>query len=290
MRDTASVASASEAVSPGDSMPKRFSTPRTPCVRRIVDAEIRGRLAGPGDLRANSGVRRLQRPIRKARPVAADRGVKALTALRIHTVLAPLDPLHVRPEARAPGQIEREVNAEPALLGQRVDETLERSPAAEREVVALGEVRRRDMAGRKALHDPRHGGRLYAGAVDQQLRTQRRLRPVHPDQHARLLEHQSRDFAAAGERGAAALCIREQRQHVGLRIDDAGERGVQCRNARKLWLQRLRRRALQRAELDAVGERCGGDGGEPRELRGIGRYDELAAATVRDAALAAEGV
>src|SRR5205807_1366059 len=78
------------------------------------------------------------------------------------------------------------------------------------------------------------------------------------------------------------------RQHAGLRIDDAGERGVKRRRARELRLERLSRRAVEPRELDAVGLRRGGDAGEARQL-GIGRGDdELFAAPMRNGAPGAE--
>ena len=64
----------------------------------------------------------------------------------------PLDPLGVRPEAAAPGEVERQVHAEPVALGHRVDEVAEGHAGATPEVVALAVV---DLPAPRAPRAPR---------------------------------------------------------------------------------------------------------------------------------------
>ena len=57
---TTSSASDSDEVSPGDSIPNRWTRPRQPMLRRTFDHEIGGRLARSGQLRPDAGVVGLQ--------------------------------------------------------------------------------------------------------------------------------------------------------------------------------------------------------------------------------------
>jgi hypothetical protein len=142
---------------------------------------------------------------------------------------------------------------------------------------------------RKTLDELCHGRRLHAGAVDHETRAQGRRLTIHADQHGILLEHHSRHRAAAGERGAVRFRVREQRQHQGVTIDDAGLGRMERRRAREPGLERTHLRTLQPFGLDAVGTRVGREAPEGRQLRVIGD-DELAAAPMGDAPLAAKVV
>ena len=256
----------------------------------VVDPKIGERLARARDPRPHTRVSGLERTVGESGPVAANGRVERGRAARIHPVVAAVHPLDVGSEARAAPEVEGEVYAEAARVRQGVDQSLERRAPLEREVTALDEVRRRDLRRGKAFHQPRYLRRLHPGAVDERPGSQRGLRSVHADECRPVREHHARDRAAAGEACAAALRIPEQRQHAGLRIDDAGERGVKRRGARELRLERLSRRAVEPRELDAVGLRRGGDAGEARQL-GIGRGDdELFAAPVGNGAPGAEPV
>ena len=111
-----------------------------------------------------------QNAIGKAGPVAANGGVEALPPLRIDRVIDAVHPLDVRTKAGLPRQIERQVDAETARLRDRVDEMTKRRPGAgEREVVALGEIFRRD---RRAIEPAQAGGKLpgvESGGIDDEI-------------------------------------------------------------------------------------------------------------------------
>ena len=86
-------------------------------------------------------------PSSNARPVAPDRGVERRAARRIDGVVDRLgridvEPLDVGTEARLAGEVERQVDAEAAGLGHRIDQAGERRAAGERVVVAFGEAAR----------------------------------------------------------------------------------------------------------------------------------------------------
>ena len=74
------------------------------------------------DFGPDAGIARLQAAIRKARPVAADRTVEALGARRINIVVDRLDPLDIGSEFRLPAEIERQMHAEAAGLGNGIDQ------------------------------------------------------------------------------------------------------------------------------------------------------------------------
>src|SRR5437016_14083358 len=109
---------------------------------RSLDMEVGCGLAGTGGLRPDARITGEKRAVGKTGPIAADRGVEALRAARVYGIVFlstdALDPLHVRPEARLAGEVERHVHAEAAGLGNRVDQPRERRAARERIVVALG--------------------------------------------------------------------------------------------------------------------------------------------------------
>ena len=120
-RASTSSAMASEAVRPGLSMPKRLTRPAARGLRPLDD-EVGGRAARGRELRADAGIVRGERPVGELRPVAPDRRVEAVAPAGSRRIVDALDPLGVRPEAPAPGEVERQVGAEPVALGHRVDE------------------------------------------------------------------------------------------------------------------------------------------------------------------------
>ena len=86
------------------------------------DHEILTRRAGRDDLGADARIGRLQGAGRQVRPVAADGGGETLAPARIDLVVDLLHPFHIRPEARLPRQIQRQMGAEPSRHGHGIDE------------------------------------------------------------------------------------------------------------------------------------------------------------------------
>src|SRR3546814_19710971 len=62
-----------------------------------------------------------------------------------------MDPLHVRTETRLAGEIDGDVQTEPAFARYGIDEPAERRATAQHEIVALGEIARRNLVPREAL-------------------------------------------------------------------------------------------------------------------------------------------
>ena len=152
----------------------------------------------------------------------------------------------------------------------------------------LGVVGARYGARGQAFHELRERRGAQSRAVDENARAHRRLAAIDTDRRTLSVQHHTRDGAARGEGCAVRFRFSEQREHQGLRIDDARERGVQGCFARKLRFDALRLRAAERDQIHAIGARGGGDSLQRRQLRGRARDDQLAAAPVRDAVLAAE--
>src|SRR5436305_9009554 len=105
---------------------------------RSLDLEVGRRIFRSASLRPDAGIARGQRAIGKAGPIAPDGAIETLGAQRIDVVVDSVDPFHVRPEARLPGEIERDMNAEAAGLGHRIDQSRERTLPGQRIIVALG--------------------------------------------------------------------------------------------------------------------------------------------------------
>src|SRR5581483_11117322 len=141
---------------------------------RPLDEEIRRRLVGSADLGTNPGIAGLQRALREARPVAADRGIKALAAARIHGVVDPVDPFDVGPEARLPGEIERHMDAKPTWLRHGIDEMPEGRATREREIDAATEIIAGNGGCWNAADAPRQARRMNTGAVDERPAAERR--------------------------------------------------------------------------------------------------------------------
>ena len=89
---------------------------------RPLDQEVGVRRAGSGDLGADAAVRRLQRIVRQAGPIFAHLRVEAVGAARVDAVVDRFDPFHVGAEARPAAEVEREVDAQSACFGNRVDQ------------------------------------------------------------------------------------------------------------------------------------------------------------------------
>src|SRR6185437_16169723 len=71
-----------------------------------LDHEIGGGLARVDELRPDPRVAGLECAVGEARPVATDRGIKAIAAPRIDGVVDPVDPFDIGPEARLAGEVE----------------------------------------------------------------------------------------------------------------------------------------------------------------------------------------
>ena len=131
------------------------------------------------------------------------------------------------------------MHAETARHRHRIDQPRERRAAGQREVVALGVIRGRDAIRRHAGDAAREAGRMQAGGVHQQPAAQRhRIGAADIDLHAashgapaghRTEEHRHR---------AGILRIALQRQHVGVAVDDAGDRRQQRAGAAQVRLHR----------------------------------------------------
>src|SRR5690606_39232173 len=89
---------------------------------RSLNDEIGIGLAGSGKLRADAAVGRLQAAVGKARPVGADGAVKAVGAGRVDMIVDPVDPFDIGSEAGNAVQVQRQMDAEPTGLRDRVDE------------------------------------------------------------------------------------------------------------------------------------------------------------------------
>src|SRR6185437_7704935 len=119
-------------------------------LRRPLDDEIAGRLAGGDDLRPYAGIARLQRAVAQIGPVAADGGIKGIAAPGVDGVVDSVDPFDIGTEAGLAGEIERQVDAEPGLLRHRVDEMRERRLAGQGEIDATAKIVARDARRRDA--------------------------------------------------------------------------------------------------------------------------------------------
>src|SRR5258706_14827428 len=134
---------------------------------RPLDLEVGCRILWSRGLRANACVAGCERAVRQARPIAPDRGIEALGTAWVDVVVDAIDPLHIGAEARLPGKVERDVHAEAAGLGHRIDQPLEWILPAEGVVIPL----RIKLAGchpcRVAFDRFRHRWRAQARAVDE---------------------------------------------------------------------------------------------------------------------------
>ena len=80
-----------------------------------------------------------------------------------------LDPLHVRPEARATREIQCEVRAEPAGLGHWIDQARERHATRIGKIVAARQEASWHMHRIERLDRARHRMRTEPGRVDEPL-------------------------------------------------------------------------------------------------------------------------
>src|SRR5215469_3630274 len=144
---------------------EKMNQPRHTVLSRALDPEILHCAARTLKLGTDPGIARCQRAIGQARPVAPDGVVEALAPGRVDAIVEALDPFHIRAEARAPGQIEGEMDAEPRGLGHGIDEMAEGRARPEDEVVALGEVAPRHLLRIEALEGASDGLGLQPGGV-----------------------------------------------------------------------------------------------------------------------------
>src|SRR5882672_10246023 len=136
-------------------------------LRRPLDLEIRRRLAGSRGLRADAGIARRERTIRQSGPITPDGRIEPLGTSRIDIVVNALDPFDVWPEARLSREIERNVHAEPARLGHRVDQPLEWVLPVQGVVIPLRiELARYEVRG-MAVDGSGNAGGAQAGAIDE---------------------------------------------------------------------------------------------------------------------------
>src|SRR4029077_15935256 len=119
------------------------------------------------DLRANARITRLQCAVPQIRPVGAHGVIKDLAARGVDRIVDGRYPLHVRPETRLTGQIERDVDAEPTRHRDRIDQSVERRSSGEGEIDAPTEIGRRDGRLRNPLDRPREGWSVKPGSIDQ---------------------------------------------------------------------------------------------------------------------------
>ena len=161
-------ARASEAVRPGDSMPKRLISPGDAVLRRPLDREILRRRALRHDLGPNAGIARLQRAVLQRRPVFAHGGVELVGAVRIDRVVDARDPFDIGPELRLAAEIDGDVHAEPARHRDGIDQAREGRAASQGEIVSFGVIRGRDAIGWHAIDFSRQRRRMQAGRIDHQ--------------------------------------------------------------------------------------------------------------------------
>ena len=180
------------------------------------------------------------------------------------------------------------MGAEPPGHGHGIDESGEGRTARQGEIIALGPPGPGDALGRHAHNLPGQGWRAQPRRIDEEHRAQ-----PHGLGSARLDLDTPRRHAPAQHGGLAnqgrpmGLRIAQQAQHIGVAVDDAGGGGEEGADAGERGLQSLRlHRAQQLHILHAIDGGPRADACELLQLRRIGRHDQLAAAPVRQAALA----
>ena len=251
---------------------------------RPLDHEVGRRLAGTGDLGPDAGIRRRQGAVGQARPVAPDRAVEDLGAGGVDVVSLLGDPLHVRPEAGLPGEVQGQVDPEPARHGERIDQVAKRaSRALEGEVMALGQHPSRDGVGREADEPPGEARSAEAGAIDHQPgRGHAGFAAAHLHLDPRAVHPTGDGRAPQGDGGAGGLGVGRERLQESVAIEDACRGREERRRATHLGLQGA---GLGRVEADQIGDPAGEglsvQGVEALVLRFVGGHDELAQAAVR---------
>ena len=283
---------ASAQVRPGDSMPKRLTSPATPWSRGPSDQEVRGLLARSHDLRPDAGVAGRQPPVLETGPVFPDRGVEAVGAARVDVVADRVDPFDVGAEPRLAAEVDRDVNPEAGLVRHRVDEPRERRASDERVVVALGVIGRRHVRARKARERGGDPLRMEAARVHHRPREDaQRLVAAGLDLDAVRPHRAAGHRALEGDHRAARLGIALKREHEAMAVNHAGRRGEIGGDATELRLERARLCGGERPQVRytvRVGLLL--DRVQFRELLLVGRDEQLAAALVGDRALVAIAV
>ena len=169
-------------------------------------------------------------------------------------------------------------------LGHRVDQVRERSPAAEREVVALGEAglghpgrvqpcKARSQRGGGQPGGVHHRTGLQSGAVFS----------YQFNSTLRTLGKRQRRIQCQDTTGILQITL--QRQHQAMAVHDARFGRMQRGHAFECGFQRARCVALQPLQLHAIALRMGLYGPQGRQLIGGSSHDQLAAALVRHIAL-----
>ena len=135
-----------------------------------------------------------------------------------------VEPLDVGAEARLAGEVERQMHAEAAGLGHRIDQARERRPSGEREVVALGEpLARHAPAASPSMR------RASAGALSPAALTSTPASisiGASPPTRSRSRRRERPRFRAAAqdERAAGVLEIALVGEHQRVAVDDPGRR------------------------------------------------------------------
>ena len=89
----------------------------------ILDDEIGIWGAGSTDLRANSGIVGNQLTVRECRKIAPNRPIEFFAPPWLDTIIDGLNPLDIGSKASLSAEVERQMNAEAAGLGHRVDQS-----------------------------------------------------------------------------------------------------------------------------------------------------------------------
>ncbi len=211
-----------------------------------LDHEIGRRRLRARDLRSNARVSRREPVIAQRRPVSANGPIERIATARVDRVVERLrieigaEPLDVRAEADAAGEIERGVHAETAVLGQRIHEMRERAAARVREVVAFGKEGARDRRARRA-ELVRETRRMQPGGVDDRPRRQRERAVARRafELHRGAGRTRGRAARVRGDRAAGSFEVASQRQHERVAVDDAGRRRPETRDCLHVRLETL---------------------------------------------------
>ena len=178
----------------------------------------------------------------EGRIVAPDGRHEALEAGLVKGIVVVRLPHHVWPEARLAGQIQRHVNAEPAGLGNRIDQARKRRGAGQRVVVPLGEI-----APSLAAKLRGHRGRVQTRCVHHQIGDEIVIAAAHAQAVVGAFE--TRDFGVQRHQAASGFQIALQTQHEGVAVDDAGGFGIDAEQRVYLGFQRFDLLARQPRQL-----------------------------------------
>ena len=210
----------------------------------------------------------------EGRIVAPDRRHEALEAGLVEGIVVVRLPYHVWPEARLASQIQRYVNAEPAGLGNWIDQARKRRGAGQRVVVPLGEI-----APPLAAELRGHVGCVQTGRVHHQIGDEVVIAAAHAQ--AAVGAFETRDFGVQRHQAAGSFQIALQTQHEGVAVDDAGGFGIDAEQRVYLGFHRFDLLARQPRQLaDAVDARLALVVAQYLGLGFGGCHDQLANALV----------